>query len=154
MSLTTIIAPSLDCVSPIISNVLWSNRRSRNFPRGNGFLWGSRRSIDTVSTGEYAKRRGRWLMSRLLSSAVIIGGMLAASAPAFAQQGLPAGRWVHPGGGMAHGGRQGGRSGGSGAPANSAASGVAAAAPAQSAGFGAARTPAPAPVGGVTGPSF
>ena len=93
-------------------------------------------------------------MSRFLSSAVIIGGMLAASAPAFAQQGLPAGRWVHPGGGMAHGGRQGGRSGGSGAPANSAASGVAAAAPAQSAGFGAARTPAPAPVGGVTGPSF
>ena len=67
-------------------------------------------------------------MNRLLSSAVIIGAVLGAiliaSAPAFAQQGLPAGRWVHPGGGVAHGGRQGGRSGGSGAPANSAASGV------------------------------
>ena len=97
-------------------------------------------------------------MNRLLSSAVIIGAVLGAiliaSAPAFAQQGLPAGRWVHPDGGVAHGGRQGGRSGGLGAPANSTAPRVAAAAPAQSAGFGVARTPAPAPVGGVTDPSF
>ena len=93
-------------------------------------------------------------MRRILSITVTIGGILAASGAAFAQQGLPAARWVHPGGGQSNGGWHGGGVGSSGGQANSTASGTAAAAPAQPTGFGAPRTSVSVPSGAVTDPSF
>lgn len=91
----------------------------------------------------------------ILSSVVMIGGILAASAPAFAQQGLPAARWMHPGGGQWNGGRHGGASAGSGGQTNTTtASGTPAAAPAQPMGFGSPRMPASTQTGVITDSSF
>lgn len=95
-------------------------------------------------------------MRRFLWTTAIGAGILAGSVYAVAQQGPPAARWIHPGGGGSHGGQmQGGMRGGHGAQA-APSPGVQAGshAHAQPTGHGFGRTFGSAPVGTVTDPSF